>query len=231
MAEYPEILREYNYEEALDHVVEYPGAFRERDIGGGRILHEPDEGAIIQPGTPLSAKFFNRKEYAIWSLFGLYEELFGLWEAGFPVINGPDAIAAGANLNNLTDLKHYFVSDNATAATLVNCPVIVAFELTVTKHSGLRQVLRANDGRTFERDNAGTAWTDWIEVARVGKLAKADVDLGLVDNVRQASKTEFESHITDPLPHRFHDASTGENYRWGIGINSSGGMVIKYEVI
>ena len=84
MAEYPEILREYNYEETLDHVVEYPGAFRERDIGGGRILHEPDEGAVIQPGTPLSATFFNRKERAIWSLFQLYAELYGLYDAGFP---------------------------------------------------------------------------------------------------------------------------------------------------
>ena len=38
-----------------DHVVEYPGRFREVSNPDGTIDHEPAEGDIIQIGTPLSA--------------------------------------------------------------------------------------------------------------------------------------------------------------------------------
>lgn len=58
-----------------DHVVEYPGRFRELTNEDGTIDHEPAEGEIIQPGTPLSAFYLGRMDWGIWTLFQMIQEL------------------------------------------------------------------------------------------------------------------------------------------------------------
>ena len=68
MAQYPAVHFE-------DHVVEYPGRFREVSNPDGTIDHEPAEGDIIQIGTPLSAHNLNTMDHGIWSLF---QEMAGL---------------------------------------------------------------------------------------------------------------------------------------------------------
>ena len=48
-------------------------------------------------------------------------------------------------------------------------------------------------------------------------LTKTNVGLGSVDNVQQASKTEFNTHIADTYKHKFYDifGATGVNHATG----------------
>lgn len=45
-----------------DHVTEYDDRFREIDNGDGTITHVPEEGEVIQQGTPQNAQNFNNLE-------------------------------------------------------------------------------------------------------------------------------------------------------------------------
>lgn len=72
---YPELMKVYEAVHYDDHVVEFPGRFREITNPDGSIDHEPAEGLVLQQGTPLSAFYLNRMDWGIWTLF---QELFGL---------------------------------------------------------------------------------------------------------------------------------------------------------
>ena len=43
----------------LDHVVEYPGRFKETDLGNNIVQHDPAPGEVVQEGTPLNAANMN----------------------------------------------------------------------------------------------------------------------------------------------------------------------------
>lgn len=75
------------------------------------------------------------------------------------------------------------------------------------------------------------------ELDSVPELTKANVGLGNVDNVKQASKTEhdqlvddFSAHGSDDMPHRMIDSVTGKTYRYGIAIRD-GEIGILYEEV
>lgn len=72
---YEQKLNEYPAVHFLDHVVEFPGRFREVANPDGTIDHEAAEGEIIQQGTPLSAYNMNKMDHGIWTLF---QEMIGL---------------------------------------------------------------------------------------------------------------------------------------------------------
>lgn len=42
-----------------DHIVEWPNRFKEIPQGDGTVIHEPHEGKIFQPGTPVNAENLN----------------------------------------------------------------------------------------------------------------------------------------------------------------------------
>lgn len=56
-----------------DHIVEFPGRFKEVEDSKDPTLiyHEPNEGTIIQKGTPVSATNLNFRDHAIWTLYQL----------------------------------------------------------------------------------------------------------------------------------------------------------------
>lgn len=72
---YPDLMKDYDAIHYDDHVVEFPGRFREITNEDGTVDHEPAEGDIIQQGTPLSAFYLNRMDWGIWTLF---QEMLGL---------------------------------------------------------------------------------------------------------------------------------------------------------
>lgn len=72
---FPELMSDYDAIHFLDHVVEYPGRFKEITNEDGTIDHEPAEGDIIQAGTPLSAFYLGRMDHGIWTLFQLMRDL------------------------------------------------------------------------------------------------------------------------------------------------------------
>lgn len=48
-----------------DHVVEKPDTYREVQNQDGTVTHTPEEGAVIQQGTPMAATNFNKMEDGI----------------------------------------------------------------------------------------------------------------------------------------------------------------------
>lgn len=51
--------------EFLDHVVEYPGRFKETDLGSDLVQHDASPGEIVQEGTPLNADNMNKLDDGI----------------------------------------------------------------------------------------------------------------------------------------------------------------------
>lgn len=49
-----------------DHIAERPGTFREVQNPDGSITHIPDEGEILQEGTPVSANNLNHMDEGIY---------------------------------------------------------------------------------------------------------------------------------------------------------------------
>ena len=73
-------------------------------------------------------------------------------------------IVSGTNLNNLTTVGEYYCNNNTIAASLSNCPVNIAFHLSVIKHAGIRQILKTyatNNTRTYERNYYNNSWGAW----------------------------------------------------------------------
>ena len=91
----------------------------------------------------------------------------------------------------------------------------------------------------------GTQWVpldaanaDTLEGLTVSQIragtTKTDVGLGNVDNVKQASKTEFDAHVAefdahvaDNLPHITADG----NYRYGFNVTTAGELQFVYEEV
>lgn len=59
-------------------------------------------------------------------------------------------------------------------------------------------------------------------------VTKSQVGLGNVDNIKQASKTEFDAHLAETMPHRYTDGTTA--YRWGLKI-VDGVVTMVYEEV
>lgn len=73
-------------------------------------------------------------------------------------------ILSGTNLNNLTTVGEYYCNNNTIAASLSNCPVNIAFHLSVIQHAGIRQILKTyatNNTRTYERNYYNNSWGAW----------------------------------------------------------------------
>ena len=47
-----------------DHVVEFPGRYEEKDLGGGLVQHTASPGKVKQQGTPQNATNFNIMDMA-----------------------------------------------------------------------------------------------------------------------------------------------------------------------
>ncbi|MBU5676758.1 hypothetical protein KQI88_10035 [Alkaliphilus sp. MSJ-5] len=59
-------LNEYIKIKWQDHIVERPGTFREVQNQDGSVTHIPDEGEILQEGTPVNASKLNHMEEGIY---------------------------------------------------------------------------------------------------------------------------------------------------------------------
>lgn len=75
-----------------DRIAEHPRRFRELDTEDPEVwYHEPEEGRLIQAGTPLSANTFNPRDHAIWSLYIMIDNLLNRltdMSVGVGVIDG-----------------------------------------------------------------------------------------------------------------------------------------------
>ena len=47
-----------------DHIVEFPGRYKEEDLGGGLVQHTPSPGVVKEQGTPQNATNFNAMDLA-----------------------------------------------------------------------------------------------------------------------------------------------------------------------
>lgn len=73
-------------------------------------------------------------------------------------------ISSNQNLNNYKTPGEYYCDSNSVAATLSNCPVTIAFHLSIIQHAGIRQILKTyatNNVRTYERNFYNNAWSTW----------------------------------------------------------------------
>jgi hypothetical protein len=57
----------YEKQEWVDHIVERPGTFREVQNSDGSITHIPEEGNILEEGSPFSANRMNHIENGIYN--------------------------------------------------------------------------------------------------------------------------------------------------------------------
>ncbi len=58
----------YEKQEWIDHIVERPGTFREITNSDGSITHIPEEGNILEEGSPFSADRMNHIENGIYNV-------------------------------------------------------------------------------------------------------------------------------------------------------------------
>ncbi|CAK7083774.1 hypothetical protein [Tissierella sp.] len=58
----------YEKQEWIDHIVERPGTFREIQNSDGSITHVPEEGNILEEGSPFSANRMNHIEDGIYNV-------------------------------------------------------------------------------------------------------------------------------------------------------------------
>lgn len=73
-------------------------------------------------------------------------------------------ISSNQDLNNYKTVGEYYCSTNTVAATLSNCPVTIAFHLSIIQHAGIRQIIKTyatNNVRTYERNFYNNAWSPW----------------------------------------------------------------------
>jgi len=92
------------------------------------------------------------------------DKLDGVHASGFLTI--PVYIPGSVDLNDYTTPGMYYCSSNARAATLSNCPVVLAFSLLVEQHAGTKQTLTVfgdNNISTFVRNYYGS-WGSWHQV-------------------------------------------------------------------
>ena len=85
-------------------------------------------------------------------------------------IGGRTHIASGADLNGIKDIGSYCCALNADAATLSNCPMAIAFAMTVSWPTGtgdiIAQTIRRHDTgafyyRCYYADS--DAWSPWYK--------------------------------------------------------------------
>lgn len=120
-------------------------------------------------------------------------------------LHGGTALANRTNLNSLTTLGNYYTVSNAVAASLVNCPVNVAFHMYVgmaygdTEGYEYQEIIRWDNGNRYYRSQKGSAeagWTDWTEFANY----TAGTGLGLENNAFYTSvayTSETSKRLTD----------------------------------
>ena len=73
-------------------------------------------------------------------------------------------ISSNQDLNNYKTPGEYYCDSNSVAATLYNCPVTIAFHLSIIQHAGIRQILKTyatNNVRTYERNFYKNTWSIW----------------------------------------------------------------------
>ena len=79
-------------------------------------------------------------------------------------------VAASTNLNSYTAFGEYSCPSSATAATLTNCPTVVAFGMSVSYASGTTQFLweypSASTARYWMRQLYNTVWGPWTRILK-----------------------------------------------------------------
>lgn len=85
-----------------------------------------------------------------------------------PSHHGQLEIPENSDLNDYTTPGWYYITANATAASLANCPTQYAFSLRVYTHAGINQVLTTyNTGagiRIYTRNYYHDEWTEWYQL-------------------------------------------------------------------
>lgn len=85
-----------------------------------------------------------------------------------PSHHGQLKIPENSDLNDYTTPGWYYITANATAASLANCPTQYAFSLRVYTHAGINQVLTTyNTGagiRIYTRNCYQDEWTEWYQL-------------------------------------------------------------------
>lgn len=60
---------------------------------------------------------------------------------------------------------------------------------------------------------------------------KSHVGLGSVDNVKQATKTEFDTHKVETMPHQMVSKKSTKKYKYGCQISTDGKPQLIYEEV
>lgn len=85
-----------------------------------------------------------------------------------PSHHGQLEIPENSDLNDYTTPGWYYITANATAVSLANCPTQYAFSLRVYTHAGINQVLTTyNTGagiRIYTRNYYQDVWTEWYQL-------------------------------------------------------------------
>lgn len=61
-------IKEYEKLDWQDHITERPGTFKEINNNDGTVTHVPQEGEILQEGTPVSANNLNHMDEGIYNV-------------------------------------------------------------------------------------------------------------------------------------------------------------------
>lgn len=103
----------------------------------------------------------------------------------FVLTQGMTAIPANADLNDYKAVGTYNVTTSATAATIVNRPIGIAFKMVVDKTLGgsnVTQTLTTYQGDTYIRSyqNWDSTWTAWTKVGKRVTTSVVSITIGKV---------------------------------------------------
>ena len=103
----------------------------------------------------------------------------------FASLTGGDAFAKNDDLDTYTRIGNYYCPNNATAATLTNCPAASAFTLKVIRPAGTgvyrEQILTeiGSNVREYRRYYDGNSWAAWRKTSAGEILGNYPFDLTL----------------------------------------------------
>jgi hypothetical protein len=105
-------------------------------------------------------------------------------------------ISSNQDLNNYKNPGEYYCDSNNVAASLSNCPVNIAFHLSVVLHAGVRQILKtyaSTNVRTYERNYYSNTWGNWYLTYTTETLTTEN---GLISSDEKTKLSQLEPQAT-----------------------------------
>jgi len=81
------------------------------------------------------------------------------------------SIPSSVDLNDYLTIGMFYCGMNATAATLLNSPSVLAFSLLIEKHAGIKQTLTeysTSGAKTYTRNYYNGTWGTWVQINAQG---------------------------------------------------------------